>query len=82
MILKAALAHAAFAGRREISPDDILRAAELALPHRLKRQPFQETELERGEIEERLAQIVEQCAAGAQDLAIPAGRQPEEKKTP
>ena len=41
VILKAARAQAAFAGRIAITENDILRAAELALPHRLRRTPFQ-----------------------------------------
>ncbi len=57
VILKTALAHAAFAGRRRINETDILVAAELALPHRLKRQPFQETEVTLQDLKQKLAQI-------------------------
>jgi Mg-chelatase subunit ChlI len=42
VILKGARAHAALNSREYITKEDILLAAELALPHRLKRQPFQE----------------------------------------
>jgi Mg-chelatase subunit ChlI len=42
VILKGARAHAALRGRTHITKEDILLAAELALPHRLKRQPFQD----------------------------------------
>jgi Mg-chelatase subunit ChlI len=42
VILKAALASAAFAGREHVEEIDILQAAELALPHRLKKQPLQD----------------------------------------
>jgi Mg-chelatase subunit ChlI len=42
VILKAAIAHAAFEGRQAVHELDILLAAELALPHRLRRQPFEE----------------------------------------
>lgn len=45
VILKTALAHAAFSGRPRINEEDILTAARLALPHRLKKHPFQEVEL-------------------------------------
>lgn len=55
-ILKAALAHAALAGRRCISEVDILTAAELALPHRLKRRPLQGAEREMQQLHERLEQ--------------------------
>jgi magnesium chelatase subunit D len=54
VILKTALAHAAFEGRQAITEVDILLAAELALPHRLKKRPFQETELQFERLEQRL----------------------------
>ena len=62
VILKAALAHAALRlARHGAQPDeaaitelDILAAAELAMPHRLKRLPFQETEHRLGELSTRL----------------------------
>ncbi len=40
VILKTAIAHAAWEGRQRINDHDIVLAAELALPHRLKRHPF------------------------------------------
>lgn len=54
VILKTARAHAAWQGRMAIHEQDILLAAELALPHRLKRQPFEETAMDAGQLEERL----------------------------
>jgi Mg-chelatase subunit ChlI len=62
VILKTALAHAALRFARNgqnpeeltISQLDILAAAELALPHRLKRMPFQETENRLDELSNRL----------------------------
>jgi len=54
VILKTARAHAAWAGRLAINEQDILLAAELALPHRLKRQPFEEAAMEAGQLEDRL----------------------------
>jgi len=62
VILKTALTHAAFAGRRRINETDILAAAELALPHRLKRQPFQEAELKFQDLKEKLAQVTTELA--------------------
>ena len=56
VVLKAARAHAAFEGRTRLSDHDILLAAELALPHRLKRHPLQETEVTLGDLSERLAE--------------------------
>jgi Mg-chelatase subunit ChlI len=57
VILKTALAHAAFLGQTKVALDNILIAAELALPHRLKRQPFQDTAAEFHELSERLQEI-------------------------
>ena len=54
VILKAARAHAAFEGRQSIKDRDILLAAELALPHRLKRQPFQKAEIDAAELQNQL----------------------------
>jgi len=41
VVTKAAKALAAFEGRTEVDDHDILRAMELALPHRLKKKPFE-----------------------------------------
>jgi Mg-chelatase subunit ChlI len=56
VILKAARAHAALEGRDQITQRDILLAAELALPHRIKGGPFQETTINIHDLEERLSQ--------------------------
>lgn len=57
VILKTARANAAFEGRTMITDYDILIAAELALPHRMKRGPFSDVTLAEGEIEGRLEDI-------------------------
>lgn len=44
---KAAATLAAYEGRLEATPNDVSRAAELALPHRQRRQPFDEPGLDR-----------------------------------
>ncbi len=57
VILKAARAHAAFEGREAITNRDIALAAELALPHRLKRGPFQQAEISPAQLQERIEQL-------------------------
>jgi len=57
VILRAARAHAALAGRIAINDEDIILSAELALPHRVKHGPFQKTEVTAYELEERMEQI-------------------------
>ncbi len=57
VILKTARAHAAFEGRTAINDRDIALAAELALPHRIKRGPFQQTEISMDVLQERIEQL-------------------------
>lgn len=57
VILKTARAQAAFEGRTSINDRDIILAAELALPHRIRRGPFQQSELSVEDLQERIAQI-------------------------
>ncbi|HDN79562.1 MAG TPA: putative cobaltochelatase [Chloroflexi bacterium] len=57
VILKTAIAYAAFKGRRAITEEDIMTAAELALPHRLKKHPFQEGEINPEELETTLREL-------------------------
>ncbi|MEK6220945.1 MAG: magnesium chelatase, partial [Chloroflexota bacterium] len=57
VILKAARAHAAFEGRKAIKDIDIAIGAELALPHRIKRGPFNQSELTLEELSERIENL-------------------------
>lgn len=57
VILKTARAHAAFEGREAINERDIVLAAELALPHRIKHGPFQQAEISATELQEHIEQL-------------------------
>ena len=57
VILRAARAHAALQGRRAINDNDVLIAAQLALPHRVKNGPFDSVGLGIGELEQRLQEV-------------------------
>jgi Mg-chelatase subunit ChlI len=57
VILKAACAHAAFEARKSITDRDIALAAELALPHRLRRGPFQQVDVNIDDLQSRIEQI-------------------------
>lgn len=61
-ILEAARTHAALEGRVALNPVDIRIAAELALPHRMRRQPFVDVQLD----EDRLGSIIQQETERAQ----------------
>jgi Mg-chelatase subunit ChlI len=66
VILKAARAQAAFDGHKQISDHDIALAAELALPHRLKRGPFHEGEMTMEELQEKIEQLTGGNSKGKQ----------------
>ncbi|SDJ11625.1 protoporphyrin IX magnesium-chelatase [Frankineae bacterium MT45] len=52
---RAAVAHAAWAGRGEVTVDDVRVAARLALPHRRRRNPFDAPGLDEEQLEQALA---------------------------
>ncbi len=56
VILKTARAQAALDGRLQISDRDILLAAELALPHRMKKQPFQDSVMNPDQLQNNMRQ--------------------------
>jgi Mg-chelatase subunit ChlI len=76
VILKAAKAHAALEGRRTIQDLDIALAAELALPHRLRKGPFQQSEISLAELQERIEDI--QSEVGAAEQVQPEDAEQEE----
>jgi Mg-chelatase subunit ChlI len=57
VILKTARAHAAFEGRTAITGRDIALAAELAYPHRLKKGPFQQSDISAEDFQEQIDQL-------------------------
>src|SRR5512146_2977956 len=77
VILKAARAQAAFDGRLAINDRDIALAAELALPHRIKRGPFQQNEITMEDLQERISQLQTQTQ-GNQESQPPAEMSTEE----
>ena len=51
IISRTARTYAAYQGRDEITVEDIIQASELALPHRMRKQPFEEGEFSRERLE-------------------------------
>jgi Mg-chelatase subunit ChlI len=85
VILKAARAQAAFDGRKSISDLDIAIASELALPHRIKRGPFNQAEMTVTELQERITDAQNQAAAQGEteieaDEDEPGEKEPVKKK--
>ena len=64
VILRGAQAHAAFQGRDHITDQDIVLAAELALPHRIKGRLFQDTAVSAYELQDQLDQVQSEMTGG------------------
>jgi Mg-chelatase subunit ChlI len=64
VILKAARAHAAWMARTYLENADILLAAELALPHRLKRGPFSDAQMSSAALQEKMEQVSSEWGEG------------------
>ncbi len=81
VILKTARANAAFEGRTEINQNDILLALELAIPHRLKRGPFADGQMNMADVERQMDQIESEWGEGDEaDQRAEDGQQEAVKK--
>jgi magnesium chelatase subunit D len=80
---KTACTIAAYNGRVDVAEEDVKEAAELVLPHRQRRQPFEEPQLE----QQQLQESIEKWEKNKQLLPNPEDSQapdepPEEQETP
>lgn len=83
VILRGAQALAALDSRDRIIDQDIILAAELALPHRIKGRPFQDTAVNAYELEEQLHDVQQEMGtAEASETAEEAAETASEKKKP
>ncbi len=57
VMIKAARANAAFEGRDRIISDDLVAVAGLVLPHRMRRRPFEDSSIDREELERCLKDL-------------------------
>lgn len=81
VVLKTARANAAFEGRLLINSRDVALAAELAYPHRIKRGPFQQSEITSEQLEERIEQLYGQSASTSfSEEPVPLDEDAAEKK--
>ena len=60
VIYKAAQTLAAYEGRTSVIPDDVLRVAEMALMHRMRRQPFDDPDMNSERLQEMAQDILSQ----------------------
>ncbi len=80
VILKTARAHAAFEKRTAITDRDIALAAELTLPHRIRRGPFHQAEISMEDLQERIEQLHGSTASDGEPEPVPQEQSSEEKK--
>jgi len=80
VILKTARAHAAFEGRYSINERDIALAAELSLPHRIRRSPFQQAEVTMEDLQERIEQLQGATASQSEPEQVQKQEGASEKK--
>jgi magnesium chelatase subunit I len=57
VMMKAARANAAFEGRDSVTAEDITAVAETVLSHRLRRRPFEDSSIDREELEKCLQNL-------------------------
>ncbi|MFC0447292.1 VWA domain-containing protein [Rhodococcus jostii] len=65
VLARTATAHAAWRGAGAVTADDVRVAAELTLPHRRRRDPFDEPGLDEQQLDDALRQADEDARAGA-----------------
>ena len=83
VILKTARAHAAFEARKSITDRDIALAAELALPHRMKRGPFHQAEMSMEDLQEQIEKLQGATSSMGEPEPVPSEEQqdsPEKKR--
>ncbi|MBX7455731.1 magnesium chelatase subunit D family protein [Mycolicibacterium sp. 3033] len=65
VVARTAIAHAAWRGAAEVAEQDVRVAAELALPHRRRRDPFDDPGLDEGRLDDAMAQAGEAADDGS-----------------
>ncbi len=67
VVARTATAHAAWRGGNAVTEDDVRVAAELALPHRRRRDPFDEPGISEEQLDEAMRQAAEEAARAQED---------------
>ena len=84
VVARTAVAHAAWRGADTVGEEDIRVAAELALPHRRRRDPFDDPGIDPGELDEALSATADEgsLSASADDEALSASADDESEPDP
>lgn len=78
VVARTATAHAAWCGRDAVTADDVRIAAELALPHRRRRDPFDEPGITPEQLDEAMREAAEQAEPNTDQGDDPAGGTPDD----
>ncbi len=82
VIARTAVAHAAWRGAMTVEEQDIRAAAELALPHRRRRDPFDDPGIDRDQLDAALAAAAESAGDPEPDPDSPGGGQSTDDTAP
>ncbi|WP_280306983.1 VWA domain-containing protein [Nocardia neocaledoniensis] len=83
VVARTAAAHAAWRGADRVSEDDVRVAAELALPHRRRRDPFDEPGISEEQLDDAMRQAADEVEKAAEsDQADDAGAEPDRDPSP
>jgi Mg-chelatase subunit ChlI len=80
VILKTARANAAYEGRNRVTDRDIWLAAELALPHRMRRTPLQDAQSTIGDLGNRVEKIMSEYQEPSEATPTPSSEATTSKK--
>jgi magnesium chelatase subunit D len=78
VLARTAIAHAAWRGADAVEERDVEVAARLALPHRRRRDPFDEPGMDEDKLSEAMREAAEELDGDPDDDPPPGGGQPEE----
>ncbi|MFI5498944.1 magnesium chelatase subunit D family protein [Nocardia asteroides] len=83
VVARTATAHAAWRGRDRVTEDDVRVAAELALPHRRRRDPFDEPGISEEQLDEAMRDAADEVEKGAErDESTPGADAPADDRSP
>ena len=82
VMLKTAVTIAAFKGNADVTEEDVREAAELVLPHRMRRQPFSEQQMDEDKVEQSIQKSQQEKQQPEEQQQNPENQKPQETTMP
>ncbi len=82
VMLKTAATIAAFKGNADVTEEDVREAAELVLPHRMRRQPFSEQQMDKDKVEQSIQKSQREKQQPEDQQQNSEDQKPQENTTP